>query len=427
MKNSATKGNEDQGNQRVISVQVPLALVGALSEVEERFFELCVHAGRQVLDGMMEQDRTSLCGPKWRPNPDREAYRAGTTRSEVTLGGRRVEIRRPRARSVAGQEAVLPSFSWASDRDPLDRRTMEAVAIGVSTRKYARHLEPLPAGIEERATSKSAVSRRFVARSAAKLQEWLGRPLDELDLVAVMIDGVALARRSVLLALGVDSQGRKHVLGLHEGSTENATVARALLRNLVDRGLDSTAAMLFVIDGSKALASAIVDLWGDRALIQRCQVHKRRNVADHLPEQARGRVMAAMKKAYEESTYAQAKSSLHRLANSIGPEHPGAAASLEEGLEETLTLQRLGIRGGLYCTLRSTNPIENLNGSLRKYVRNVKKWKDGTMVVRWVGSAMKEACRHFRRIRGFSDLPKLRAALDCHLKEVIDKEKKNAA
>jgi len=427
MKNSATKGNEDQGNQGVVSVQVPLALVGALGEVEERFFELCVHAGRQVLDGMMEQDRASLCGPKWRPNPQREAFRSGTTRSEVTLGGRRVEIRRPRVRSVAGREAVLPSFAWANDRDPLDRRTMEAVAIGVSTRKYARHLDPLPDGMEDRATSKSAVSRRFVARSAAKLQEWLGRPLDDLDLLTVMIDGIMLARRSVLIALGVDSQGRKHVLGLHEGSTENATVARALLRNLVDRGLDSTDAMLFVIDGSKALASAIGDLWGDRAMIHRCQFHKKQNVADHLPEEVRGRVMAAMKKAYEQSTYTQAKSSLLRLANSLRQEHPGAAASLEEGLEETLTLQRLGIRGGLYCTLRTTNPIENLNGSVRKYVRNVKKWKDGAMVVRWVGSALNEASRHFRRIRGFSDLPKLRAALDCHLKEVIDKEEKNAA
>jgi transposase-like protein len=161
---------------------------------------------------------------------------------------------------------------------------MEAMAIGVSTRKYARHLEPLPAGIEERSTTKSSVSRRFVAHSTAKLDEWLNRPLGELDLLAVMIDGIHFAERCVLIALGVDREGRKHVLGVHEGNTENATVARTLLTALVDRGLDSNRALLFVIDGSRALARAIKDHWGERAAIQRCQVHKRRNVAELLSD-----------------------------------------------------------------------------------------------------------------------------------------------
>jgi transposase-like protein len=337
-----------------------------------------------------------------------------------------MEIRRPRARSVEGTEAVLPSFRWAGQRDPLDRRTMEAMAIGVSTRKYARHLEPLPAGIEERSTTKSSVSRRFVAHSTAKLDEWLNRPLGELDLLAVMIDGIHFAERCVLIALGVDREGRKHVLGVHEGNTENATVARTLLTALVDRGLDSNRALLFVIDGSRALARAIKDHWGERAAIQRCQVHKRRNVAEHLPEQARGRVMAEMNKAYETPSASEAKSRLERLARSIEREHPGAAASLREGLDETLTLQQLGIRGALYKTLRTTNPIENLNGSIATYLRNVKRWRDGMMVVRWVGAALNEAHKSFRRVRGFSEAPKLARALDRHA-QPLDKEDRSAA
>jgi putative transposase len=428
MSNNRTKRIQDQarGEEAVVSVQVPLPLAAALGEVERHFFELCVHAGRQVLDGMMEHDRTELCGPKWSKNPEREVVRAGTTSSEVTLGGRRVEVRRPRARLVEGTEATLPSFRWASQRDPLDRRTMEAVAIGVSSRKYARHLEPLPAEIEQRSTSKSSVSRRFVARSTAKLAEWLNRPLGELDLLAVMIDGIHLAERCILIALGVDREGRKHVLGVHEGSTENATVARTLLSALVDRGLDSNGALLFVIDGSKALARAIRDHWGERALIQRCQVHKRRNVAEHLPEQARGRVMGEMKKAYDSASASEAKSRLERLARSIETEHPGAAASLREGLDETLTLQNLGIRGALYKTLRTTNPIENLNGSIATYIRNVKRWRDGMMVVRWVGAALNEVHKGFRRVRGFSEAPRLAKALDRHA-QVLDKEDRSAA
>jgi transposase-like protein len=428
MKKNRTKESRDQalGEEAVVTVQVPLPLATALGEVERHFFELCVHAGRQVLDGMMEDDRTRLCGPKWSKNPERQVLRAGTTRSEVTLGGRRMEIRRPRARSVEGTEAVLPSFRWAGQRDPLDRRTMEAMAIGVSTRKYARHLEPLPAGIEERSTTKSSVSRRFVAHSTAKLDEWLNRPLGELDLLAVMIDGIHFAERCVLIALGVDREGRKHVLGVHEGNTENATVARTLLTALVDRGLDSNRALLFVIDGSRALARAIKDHWGERAAIQRCQVHKRRNVAEHLPEQARGRVMAEMNKAYETPSASEAKSRLERLARSIEREHPGAAASLREGLDETLTLQQLGIRGALYKTLRTTNPIENLNGSIATYLRNVKRWRDGMMVVRWVGAALNEAHKSFRRVRGFSEAPKLARALDRHA-QPLDKEDRSAA
>ena len=406
----------------VVTLQMPLPVVEMFGAIEEHFFELCIHTGQQVLQAMMEADRTRQCGPKWIADAARTAQRAGSTSSAVTLGGRRIGVKRLRARSLDGAELGLPSFAWAAARDPLDRRTLEAVAIGVASRRYARSLDPLPADIEERATSKSAVSRRFVARSAALLDQWLARPLGVLDIVAVLIDGIYFDERCVLIALGLDANGHKHILGVHEGSTENTTVAKALLGDLIERGLDPERPRLFVIDGGKGLRRAIRELWGARALVQRCQVHKRGNVRDHLPEPLHARVLTAMHRAYETPDAAQALAQLERLARALEREHPGAAASLREGLEETLTLQRLGLTGALYRTLRSTNAIENLNGSVATYTRNVKRWRDGQMVLRWVGAALHEASAHFRRVRGYRELPILIAAL-----AKLDKETKKAA
>jgi putative transposase len=423
MRKSRTKPGADQASAPpLVTLQMPLPVIEMFGAIEEHFFELCVHAGQQVLQVMMEADRTRHCGPKWIADATRTAQRAGSTSSAVTLGGRRIAMKRLRARSLAGAELGLPSFAWAAARDSLDRRTMEAMAIGVATRRYARSLDALPADIDERATSKSAVSRRFVAGSAALLDQWVARPLGALDLVAVLVDGIYFDQRCVLIALGLDAHGHKHILGLHEGSTENTTVAKALLGDLIERGLDPERPRLFVIDGGKGLRRAIRELWGARALVQRCQVHKRRNVRDHLPEPLQPRVLTAMHRAYDTPDAAQALAQLERLARALEREHPGAAASLREGLEETLTLQRLGLTGALYRTLRSTNVIENLNGSIATYARNVKRWRDGHMVLRWVGAALHEASTHFRRVRGYRELPILIAAL-----AALDKETKKAA
>jgi transposase-like protein len=246
--------------------------------------------------------------------------------------------------------------------------------------------------------------------------------LGELELAAVLIDGLFFDNRCVLIALGIATNGQKHVLGLHEGSTENTTVAKALLGDLIDRGLDPEQPLLFVIDGGKGVRRAITELWGARGVVQRCQVHKRRNVRAHLPERLQLRVGAAMQRAYELRDYAQARAQLERLAHELEREHPGAAASLREGLEETLTLQRLGLTGPLSRSLRSTNTIENLNGSLVAFSRNVKRWRDGLMVVRWVGAALHEAARGFRRVKGHREIPTLLAAL-----AKLDKETKRAA
>jgi putative transposase len=392
-------------------VQLSLSVEGVLHDVRHAFYGLCVDAGKQVLAAMMEADRQALCGAKNVPDAQRLAVRGGTTRSSVVLGGRRIAITKPRARSLEHGELALPTFDWAAQRDPLDAATMASMAAGVSTRRYAGTLDQLPPPDQPRSTSRSAVSRRWVALTQEQLHAWLSCPLDKHDLPVVMIDGIHFRERVVLVALGIDASGNKHVLGLREGSTENARVVRSLLSDLVDRGLDGDRARLWVIDGGKALRKAIVECFGARALVQRCQEHKRRNVVEHLPEQQHASVGRSMRDAWSSTNAKLAKKQLQRLAASLEADHPGAAASLREGLDETLTVQGLGIGGALYRTLRTTNPIENLNGSVAHFTRNVKRWKDGQMTLRWIAGALGDAQQRFRKLRGYRDMKLLSAAL----------------
>ncbi len=396
---------------KTTTVEIPLPILEAFGNIENSFFELCFDAGSQVLTAMMEQDREALCGPRWKRDPERRAGRAGTTESEVTLGGRRVAMRRPRVRSSDGQEMELPSFAFAAKRDPLDRHAMNAVACGISTRKYARSLEPLPRDADERSTSKSSMSRRYVAMTAKQMTKWLTTPLGDRHFPIVMIDGINLGDHVVLIALGIDIEGKKQVLGVREGNTENGRVARALLGDLVERGLDPERARLFVIDGAKALTSAIAKVFGSLGAIHRCQIHKERNVLGHLPDHLHQSVKSVLREAWDLGDADTAKRRLERLASSLEADHPGAAASVREGLDHTLTLQRFGITGTLYKKLRSTNAIENLNSGIASYSKNVKRWQGGSMVVRWVSAAIVEAEKKFRRVQGWRDIEKLVAAL----------------
>lgn len=412
MSKHRSRSNRSQAlGEESLTIRLPLPVLGVLGDTREAFHELCIETGRRTLLAMMEAEREALCGPKGRHLPERGAYRGGSAPSRVTLGGRQIEIARLRARSPEGERS-LASFRWAAARDPLDAHTLAVIAAGVSTRKYRRTLDPLPGALSEHATSRSAVSRRFIALTTHQLHAFLSRPLEALDIRVVILDGKVFREHCLLIALGLDSQGRKHVLGLRAGATENATVARALLADLTERGLPSERAMLFVIDGAKALRRAIADVYGALGLVQRCQVHKRRNLLGHLPEALHPSITRALTAAWEAESAELGERQLERLARSLAREHPGAAASLREGLEETLTVQRLGLHGALQRTLRTTNPIENLNGTLATYTRNVKRWRGGAMIERWVSAALLEAEKRFRRVRGYRDMRHLVSALN---------------
>jgi len=330
--------------------------------------------------------------------------------SEVVLGGRKVAIRRPRVRR-AGAELPLPTFKAFADTDPLNRRVVEQMLVGVATRQYARSLEPVPAPVVSRGTSKSAVSRRFVAKTRAQLDAWQSQPLDGLDLVGLVLDGVHVGEHCLIVALGIAADGQKHALGLWEGSTENATLCQSLLANLQSRGLLMDRSLLVILDGSKALRKAVRDLFGDVALVQRCQVHKLRNVLDHLPERQRTWAKAILQRAYRSAEVGTARRLLLDLARRLETDHPSAAESVREGLDETLTVLGLNLPETLRRSLTTTNAAESLISRTRHVKRNVKRWRGGQMVVRWVAAGVLEAVKGFRRLKGHKAMPQLVAAL----------------
>ena len=405
---------ESRTVRRAAAAAVPatrhLPLVDVLVDTRTELLELAVRSGLKVLDQMLEEDRTALCGPRYAHDADRAASRAGTVPSEVVLGGRKVALRRPRVRAH-GQEVPLPTFRTMANNDPLNHRVVEQLLVGVATRQYARSLDPLPADARSRGTSKSTVSRRFVARTQAQLDAWRATPLDDLELVALLIDGVQVGGHCVVVALGIDRTGRKHALGLWDGATENTTVCQGLLTNLQSRGLRTDRSLLVILDGAKALHTAVTQTFGPAAMVQRCQVHKRRNVLEHLPEAQRPWVRAVLTRAYASADVKTARRRLQDLARRLDRDHPSAAASVREGLDETLTVIELGVSERLQRSLATTHAIESLLSRTRHVKRNVKRWRGGSMVLRWVGAAVLEAAKGFRRVKGCKDMPALVAAL----------------
>ena len=382
----------------------------------EALWDTVVLSGFGFVQDELEAERTALCGERYAHPEHRQAVRAGHVPSSLVMGGRRVEIRRPRARSTDGHELRLPSWQAWSSHDPLDERAFEQMVLGVSTRRYARSLEPLPEEVEVRGIGKSAVSERFVVGTRRRLAELMRRDLSGLKLVALLLDGVHFAEHVVLAAVGIDVDGGKHPLGLREGATENATACKALLEDLIERGLDPNRVILVVIDGAKALRRAVLDTFGERALIQRCQAHKKRNVTDALPERVRASVRTAINQAYASRDPKRARRLLENLAHKLESAHPGAAASLREGIDETLTVMALHLSEGLERVLSSTNLIENLFSRVREIARRVKRWQGGTMILRWTAAGVLEAERHFRKVAGYRALPRLAAAL--HAREL---------
>ena len=418
MKKVRTEGNDEKA-AGILAVQQGaqrIHIEAVLEQAREGLLSVAMQAGLGVLSAMLERDRDRIVGPKSKPSTERHAYRYGNDEAPVVLGGRKVLVSKPRVRSVEGdREIVLPSWEWATREDPLDERAMQQMLVGVSTRDYAKNLEPAPSGIgKSLCVSRSSVSRRFVAQTRARVDSFLTRPLGELDLVVVMIDGTWLGDHLQLVALGIDAAGHKHVLGVREGSTENEAVCRSLLSELVDRGLAVERTRLFVIDGGKGIRKAIRGVFGEWALIQRCRVHKLRNVLEHLPEGQQAWVRATMRRAWASKDPAAAKRRLNALANQLEPNWPSAASSLREGLDETLTIAGLGVTGALYRTLSSTNPIENLQSLFKRVARRVTRWRDGAMALRWAVTGLMEAAKSFRRIRGYRELTQFLAVLDAH-------------
>jgi transposase-like protein len=405
------------GEERVEAL--PAAVMEALGELagaaKEGLLALSVGVGLGVLHELMEAEVDEVVGPKGKHIADRTAVRHGHEGGEVTLGGRRVPVSRPRARRADGAEEVeLATYAHFAARDRLSDVMLERMLAGVSARRYARTGEPVGEEIEQvaRSTSKSAVSREFVSRTRENLIELMGCPLDDLRLAVLMLDGIELKGRCCVVALGIDTDGTKHPLGLWDGSTENATVATTLLANLVERGLDVEQGVLVVIDGAKALRKAVRDVLGVHTPVQRCVRHKERNVLAHLSERDRPLVRRRLRSAWALDDHDRALEQLRVLAGELARTHPGAAASLTEGIEETLTVTRLGVRGRLKRTLASTNPCESMIETVRRVARNVKRWQSGDMCLRWTAAGMLEARAQFRKIIGYSDLAKLAVAVE---------------
>jgi putative transposase len=406
-------------------VAVPEQVIVSMAEIAESAREgllaLAVGTGLQVMTAMFAEDAERLCGPDGKHNPARAGYRHGSEDGSVTLGGRRIPVTRPRVRTADGSgELRLPSYDLFSSTEILGQMALEKMLAGLSSRRYPAGLEPAGQAVEQAAaaTSKSAVSRRFVAATETALAELMSRRLDDLDLVALMVDGVHFGEHTCVVALGIGIDGTKHPLAVEEGSTENATLVTGLITGLRERGLDVTRPILAVLDGAKALSRAVKDVF-DKPLIQRCQQHKIRNVIDKLPDRLRTVTERRMRQAYHAESALKAEGLLTELARELDKTHPGAAASLREGMAETLTILRLDVPPTLARTLRSTNPVESMIEICREHSKNVKRWRDGTMALRWCAAGMLEAGHQFRRVNGRLHLPKLRAALDAHFNKNV--------
>ena len=387
----------------------------AMEEISASFDRFCLAAGIEALGEMMEKDAAQACGARHSRAETRRGYRWGRTRSKISFHAGKIGVERPRVRDFAGRELVLPSWEQAMAEDWLGKWALNLMLLNVSTRKFRRAVRlpegdvPAPAGS---GVSKSAASRHFVALSAARLREWLAADLSGLDLLVVQIDGIHISEHLVLVAaIGIDAQGVKHPLALIEGATENAAVAQALIDDLVERGLDPAVPRLFIIDGSKALARAIRRSFGRHTAIQRCQIHKARNIMERLPKPLHASVRRALRQAWELNDAVKAERLIRNLAQRLERDGPGVSGSLLEGLDEILTVTRLGLPAELRRSLACTNIIENMMGTVRRISRNVKRWSSASMALRWTAAAMLEARKGFRRLKAYKQLPMLRAAL----------------
>jgi putative transposase len=397
---------------------VSVQLEAFASKMREGLLAASVAIGLDVMGELVDAEVTDVAGPKGRHDPTRTAVRHGSENGKVTLGGRRIPVSRPRVRTVANADGVerevhLESYDTFASVDLLADHMVASMLAGLSTRRYQTVLEPVGETVEAASsgTSRSSVSRRFIAATAERLAEFRSRPLDDQRWLICFVDGFDFAGHTMVGALGVTADGTKVPLGVVEGSTENTTVVRGLIVSLRDRGLDASEGVLFVLDGGKALTKAVRDVFGDHAVIARCRTHKERNVLDHLPETERPWVRRKLRAAWANPNTTEAEAALRALAGQLERVNPDAAASLREGLAETLTVTRLGVTGSLLKTVMGTNPMESMIEIVRDHARNVKRWQPGDMRLRWAAAGMLEASKQFRRVKGYRQLPQLAATL----------------
>jgi putative transposase len=390
------------------NIQMMLPLAGIVSMLQEGVGHLMREAGLALMVGVMEEEVCHIAGERSVPNADRQASRWGKERGYCVVDGQKVPIQRTRLRDKANREVRLGSYELFQRSGPLEGAVWEKMMRGLSTRNYGPVVKDFASayGIE-----KSAVSDHFIEASKEKLKALLERPLGDLKLCAVLIDGTPFKGRQMMVALGIGNDGTKTVLGLREGATENTAVVSGLLSELVERGLDFRVPRLYILDGGRALATAVKKHAGEAAFIQRCQVHKKRNVIDHLPEEHKADVKRKLQNAYSMMEYTDAKRALERLHRELMDINPSAARSLEEGMEETLTVHRLRVPQQLRRTLSSTNVIESAFSIVETVCRNVKRWRDGDHIERWIASGLAVAERQFRKVVGYREIPMFTASM----------------
>ena len=364
--------------------------------------------GLLVMNGLIQDEVTQLVGDRNQRTEDRQAYRWGTERGFVSFAGQKLPLERPRVRSVDGKEVPLERYGLFQDGGRLEDSVVGRVLSRVSMRDYEGTVDDLCDGY---GIKKSSVSRQWKAASSKELEKLMQRSLEELDLFAIMIDGIHLDQFTLIAALGFAADGSKHMLGLWQGATENATVTTALLTDLRDRGLQTDRDTLFILDGSKALSKGVGNVFGDHAVIQRCQQHKKENVLSYLPKSVHGIIRQKLKVAWGLTSYEEAKKSLLKTVEYLEGISHSAANSLREGLEETLTMHRLQASPSLRRVLSTTNSIESCFSRSRDLLRNVKRWTSEEMASRWAGTVFLEAEKKFRKIRGHREIPALVSAL----------------
>jgi transposase-like protein len=390
-------------------IQLPLDRDELLGLMQDSLEALALELGMLVASSLLEDEVTLLCGRRYERQPDRTHTRYGHQRGTATLAGQKIALARPRVRRTDGGEVPLETYARLQSPEAMPRAVLRRMVRGVSTRDYENVIDLARDGF---GVAKSSVSRDFVRASAAQVKALAERRFDGTHFPAIMIDGVEYAGETMIVALGITADGTKRVLGLRQGATENAEVCVALLEDLQARGLDTSRPVLLVLDGAKALHAAAKRVWGQNGVIQRCQVHKKRNVKAHVPEKHHAELERRLSEAYHETGYETAKASLEATARWLERINADAASSLREGLEETLTVVRLGLAGALRRTLATTNPIESALSVTRRVTGRVTRWRDGDMRRRWCVAGLLRAEGQFRRIKGHRALPGLIKALE---------------